>query len=302
MITGESKPVAKGRRRPSRRRHGVDRLVDPCPGRPPSATTPRSPASNASSPKRRASQQPCPGARRPVRGLAVLHRHRGGGHHVRRLVRWPATLDAGRDEHGHRAGDRLPARARSGDPARHRPVDRGLGRATGSSSRTASRWSGCAPITAVLFDKTGTLTEGRHVVTGVAGAGDRRGRGSAARRRRRAGQRTSARPGDRRRRRANAGDVAAAIGFRAITGRGVEAVIDGRRYAVGGPALLRERSLDVPSRSQSTSTSGVGRGAAVLHLVRDDEIIGAFALEDKIRREARQAVARPARRSGIDGS
>ena len=33
-----------------------------------------------------------------------------------------------------------------------------------------------------------------------------------------------------------------------------------------------------------------GRGAAVLHLVRDDEIIGALALEDKIRPEARQAV------------
>ena len=29
---------------------------------------------------------------------------------------------------------------------------------------------------------------------------------------------------------------------------------------------------------------------AVLHLVRDDEIIGAVALEDKVRPEARQAV------------
>ena len=55
-------------------------------------------------------------------------------------------------------------------------------------------------ITAVLFDKTGTLTEGRHVVTGVAGAGSPTRRGPAAGRRGRTRQRAPTRPSDRDRR------------------------------------------------------------------------------------------------------
>jgi Cu2+-exporting ATPase len=54
---------------------------------------------------------------------------------------------------------------------------------------------------------------------------------------------------------------------------------------------LRERGLDVPADLEDTVDVWRGRGAAVLHLVRGDEIIGVFALEDEIRPEARQAVA-----------
>ena len=65
-----------------------------------------------------------------------------------------------------------------------------------------------ATIDAVLFDKTGTLTKGEHVVTGVAGADGLRGRGAAARRRRRGRQRAppGARPSSRPRQ--DRGDVA----------------------------------------------------------------------------------------------
>ena len=144
-------------------------------------------------------------------------------------------------------------------------------------------------ITAVLFDKTGTLTEGRHVVTGVAGHDMSTGEvlrlaGGVELDSEHPLARaivTAAR---------EHGDVARASDFRAITGRGVEAIIAGRRYAVGGPVLLRERSLDTPESIRSDIETWISRGAAVLHLVRDDEIIGALALEDKIRPEARQAV------------
>ena len=56
------------------------------------------------------------------------------------------------------------------------------------------------------------------------------------------------------------------------------------------PGLLRERSLDIPHTIQSDVDAWSARGAAVLYLVQDDEIIGAFALEDEVRPEARQAV------------
>ena len=144
-------------------------------------------------------------------------------------------------------------------------------------------------ISAVLFDKTGTLTEGRHVVTGVTG--DRISTDEVLRL---AGgvEMDSEHPLARaivtaaRER----GDIAAATEFRAITGRGVEAIIGGHRYSVGGPVLRRERSLDLPAAIHDDVAAWTARGAAVLYLVRGDAIIGALSLEDKIRAEARQAV------------
>jgi len=144
-------------------------------------------------------------------------------------------------------------------------------------------------ITAVLLDKTGTLTEGRHAVTGVAGAEidvdevlriaggvDADSEHPVARAIVTAAQAKGA--------------IATATEFRAITGRGVEAVIEGQRYAVGGPVMLRERSIDIPNSIQPDVGTWTSRGAAVLYLVLDSTILGAFALEDTIRPEAKQAV------------
>ena len=146
-------------------------------------------------------------------------------------------------------------------------------------------------IDAVLFDKTGTLTRGAHVVSGVAATG---GLGEDEVLRLAGGVEsdsehplaraivTAAR---------QRGPVAAASGFRSLTGRGVEATIDGNPYAVGGPALLRERGLAVPPALAARVDEWQGRGAAVLHVVRGDEVVGALALEDEVRPEARRAVA-----------
>jgi Cu2+-exporting ATPase len=146
-------------------------------------------------------------------------------------------------------------------------------------------------IDAVLFDKTGTLTRGAHVVTGMAASATSsddevlriaggvesdsehplaRAIVTAARER---------------------GAVATATDFRSLTGRGVEATVDGTAYAVGGPALLRERDLAVPGELAEPIAGWQDRGAAVLHLVRGDEVVGALALEDEIRPEAHEAVA-----------
>ena len=81
----------------------------------------------------------------------------------------------------------------------------------------------------------------------------------------------------------------AATDFRSLTGRGVQATIDGTEYAVGGPALLRE--LDVAGGRRPAEWEQ--RGAAVLYLVRlrGQAVLGAFALEDEVRPEARAAIA-----------
>ena len=145
-------------------------------------------------------------------------------------------------------------------------------------------------IDAVLFDKTGTLTKGEHVVTDVAGVqltDDELVRMAAA------VESDSEHPLARaivtaaRER----GVLGTATDFRSLTGRGVEATVDGDRYAVGGPALLRERSLREPDQLSARTQTWRDRGAAVLYLLRGDAIVGALALEDAIRPEARQAVA-----------
>jgi Cu2+-exporting ATPase len=84
----------------------------------------------------------------------------------------------------------------------------------------------------------------------------------------------------------------------------VQATVDGATYAVGGPALLRELDATVPGDLRAAADGWSQRGAAVLHLLvlpegGRPEIIGAFALEDEVRPEARQAIAQ-LRDQGVD--
>ena len=145
-------------------------------------------------------------------------------------------------------------------------------------------------IDVVLFDKTGTLTKGEHRVSGVAAAdGDESGVLALAA----AVEADSEHPLARaivaaaRER----GDVPVASGFTAMSGRGVEADVDGVAVAVGGPALVAERGLDTAPVAEAAAR-WERRGAAVLYVVRDGSVIGALALEDEVRDESRHAVDR----------
>ncbi len=145
-------------------------------------------------------------------------------------------------------------------------------------------------VDVVLFDKTGTLTKGQHAVTAVTsidGDDDRILRLAAA------VESDSEHPLARAIVRAGSevGDIPSASGFTAMSGRGVEADVDGTRVAVGGPALVSERDLDT-GRLDDATEEWVSRGAAVLYVAADGEVIGALALEDEIREESRQAVDR----------
>jgi Cu2+-exporting ATPase len=146
-------------------------------------------------------------------------------------------------------------------------------------------------VDAVLFDKTGTLTRGSHVVTGVAAAGisEEELLALAA-----AVEADSEHPLARaivaEARSRPTVPVLTASGFRAMTGRGVEATVDGSRVAVGGPALLRQLELAEPPELAGPAGQWRSRGAAVLYLVRDGQMAGALALEDEVRPESKHAV------------
>jgi Cu2+-exporting ATPase len=83
-----------------------------------------------------------------------------------------------------------------------------------------------------------------------------------------------------------------------MTGRGVEATVDGRRLAVGGPGLLRERSVEEPESIRADTEGWKQRGATALYLVEATSVLGALALEDEIRPESKEAV-RALRRLGV---
>jgi Cu2+-exporting ATPase len=148
-------------------------------------------------------------------------------------------------------------------------------------------------VDVVLFDKTGTLTKGEPAVTGVVTDGDRDELLTLAA----AVEADSEHPLARAIVRAASAQVPAgtarppvAAEFRSMTGRGVQAVVDGATVSVGGPAMLRELNVTVPARLAEQTAHWAQRGAAILHVVRDGEVLGAVALEDEIRPESRQVV------------
>ena len=99
----------------------------------------------------------------------------------------------------------------------------------------------------VILDTTGTLTKGAHTVTAIAATGVRTE--DDVLRLAAAVESDSEHPLAKAIVKAAAERAAptTATGFRSLTGRGVQAVVDGTTYAVGGPALLRELDVTVPA-------------------------------------------------------
>jgi Cu2+-exporting ATPase len=153
-------------------------------------------------------------------------------------------------------------------------------------------------VDTVLFDKTGTLTKGAPAVTdtaAVAGRDADRVLALAA-----AAESDSEHPLARAVVNAarDRGGVPAADGFASLTGRGVRAEVEGGEVHVGGPSLLESLDLAEPEELVERTSSWRERGATVLHVVVDGEVVGAVALADEVRAESASAV-RQLREQGV---
>ena len=145
----------------------------------------------------------------------------------------------------------------------------------------------------VVFDKTGTLTLAEHRIVAISTAGDVAH--SNALRLAAAVERDAEHPMAR----AivtSAQDRELAIprasDFQAIPGHGVQAVVDGRQLAVGGPSLLRRLDVE-PDRTLSAFTEEASsRGQSTIYLVEAPHVLAAFAVADAVRPESHEAVAR----------
>jgi Cu2+-exporting ATPase len=146
-------------------------------------------------------------------------------------------------------------------------------------------------LDAIIFDKTGTLTEGEHGVVDMAtvdGVDEDDALTLAA------GVESDSEHMIARaiREAANEQDLTApdATDFEAIKGRGVRANVDGNEVYVGGPNLLTQLDSEIPAHLQRFADEAGQNAQTVVYLVRDSELIAAFAMADVIREESFRVV------------
>ncbi len=146
-------------------------------------------------------------------------------------------------------------------------------------------------LDAIIFDKTGTLTEGEHGVVDMAtveGVTEDDALALAA-----AVESDSEHMIARAiREAAEERDFTApnASGFEAIKGRGVRANVNGDEVYVGGPNLLNQLDSEVPAHLQRFADEAGQNAHTVVYLVREGELIAAFAMADVIREESYRVV------------
>ena len=154
-------------------------------------------------------------------------------------------------------------------------------------------------IKQVAFDKTGTLTEGKFGVRQVytEGVSEQEALKLAA-----ALETRSEHPlaqavvaeAD-----AQTISYGSAEDFEVVAGKGVSAKLDGKAYKVGRPEWIEEQGLELPPKLRSGLEEAEARGESVIALMDDTSVIALFALADKVRPRAKEAV-RALKEMGIE--
>lgn len=141
-------------------------------------------------------------------------------------------------------------------------------------------------ITTLVFDKTGTLTVGKFEVSRIdvlqEGLDEKELIRIAA-----ALEGQSEHPiatGIVQKAKELAVSVPAAENFQAITGKGVEAVVEGKDVKVVSPGYLKEKNISLPDNLQKSTSE------TVVFVVINDALTGAVALSDMLRPESKEAI------------
>ncbi|HEX8850487.1 MAG TPA: heavy metal translocating P-type ATPase [Gemmatimonadaceae bacterium] len=148
-------------------------------------------------------------------------------------------------------------------------------------------------VTAVVFDKTGTLTLGEHRVVGMRTAD---GMADADALRLAAAVEQDAEHPVARAIVKSAEERGIALpratDFQAIPGHGVQAVVEGRRLAEGGPNLLKRLHVEPAPALRAFAEEAAGRGEGAVYLVEGDRALAAFSVADAVRPESAEAIRR----------
>ena len=166
-------------------------------------------------------------------------------------------------------------------------VSTGLGAQRGLLIRDRAAFERARDLDTVVFDKTGTLTEGRFGVTDVLvfeGSDEMTVLRQAA-----AVEQHSEHPiaaGILRAAEDRGLDVPEAFNFEAITGKGVQATVEGTQVCVLSPGAAGDE-VELPAHEAETLQN---QGKTVVYVVREGVALGALALADIIREESREAI------------
>ncbi len=168
-------------------------------------------------------------------------------------------------------------------------VSTALSASNGLLIRDRSAFERARALDAIVFDKTGTLTEGRFGVTDVISLGGRSEEDLV---------RLAASLESQSEHPIAAGVVRGAqerkvqfpvpAEFRAIPGKGAEAVVEGARVKVVSPGYLKAEGLETDDPRVREVAE---QGKTVVYVLVNDRLEGAIALADIIRPESREALA-----------
>jgi P-type Cu2+ transporter len=148
-------------------------------------------------------------------------------------------------------------------------------------------------LTTVVFDKTGTLTRGEFRVVDIATdaslTADEALRLAAAVER--DSEHTIAQ-GIVKSAEERQMTVPRADQFENIPGHGVRAVVEGREFHMGGPAMLRRLKVTPATAVREAAERAASRGQASVYLLTSTSAIAAFTVADAVREESRDAIQR----------
>ena len=167
-------------------------------------------------------------------------------------------------------------------------VSTGLAAKRGLLIRNRTAFERARNLDTMVFDKTGTLTQGRFGVTDVrvfADASEEELIRLAA-----AVEANSEHPiagGVLRTAEERGITVPEARDFEAITGKGVQAQVEGHTVRILSPGAIEREGLETPEHD---ATALASQGKTLAYVVRGDEVLGLLALADTIRPESKEAV------------
>ena len=141
-------------------------------------------------------------------------------------------------------------------------------------------------ISAILFDKTGTLTKGDFGVTRIVSV-DKQFSEDELLRLSSALEQSSEHPiavGIVRKAKDKQISVPNPEKFNAITGKGVEAIVEGKDIKVVSPGYLKDKNIEIPEDAYSSEAE------TVVFIIIDEKLAGYIALADEIRPESAEAI------------
>jgi Cu2+-exporting ATPase len=80
--------------------------------------------------------------------------------------------------------------------------------------------------------------------------------------------------------------------FEATPGHGVRALVDGKEFYVGGPAMLLRLAVTPAAAVRERTVRAATRGQVSVYLLASSSAVAAFAIADAVRPESQEAIKR----------